>query len=209
MFGAAVIYRSAEAPHGDHFVKDSRCFNVELSDGMAAEFLKQLPRGRPILVPGMTSLMSDIYDEYQIADEHSVCAIEGFLFALFSRANRRCSSTTAPAWLVQAHAIIADSSSPLYCVSEVAAFVGVTASHLTRAYRRYFGRTASKDLRRRRLDYAKHLIASGATLSEAAYRAGYTDQSHMTKAFRVAGTTPAGYSALVRGRNVVLPPTRR
>jgi AraC family transcriptional regulator len=204
----SVIYRSAEAPHRDHFVKDSQCFNVELSDGMVAEFLRHLPQGRPILVPGMTSLMSEIYDEYQIADDHSVCAIEGFLFALFSRANRSWSSTAPPAWLVQAHAFIADSSSPLSCVSEIAAFVGVTASHLTRAYRRYFGKTASRDLRRRRLDYAKRLIASGVTLSEAAYRAGYTDQSHMTKAFRAAGTTPARYAALMRARNVALPPPR-
>jgi AraC family transcriptional regulator len=48
-----------------------------------------------------------------------------------------------------------------------------------------------------RIEAAKHLLEGAAvSLSEVAYRAGFADQSHLTRVFqRATGMTPARYRA--------------
>jgi AraC family transcriptional regulator len=48
-----------------------------------------------------------------------------------------------------------------------------------------------------RIEAAKHLLEGAAvSLSEVAYRAGFADQSHLTRVFhRATGLTPARYRA--------------
>jgi AraC-like DNA-binding protein len=189
-----VIFRNAEVPHRDRFVARSRCFNVELGDAMAKDVSRYLPSGKPVLFDGARAFLSEIYEEYALADEHSALAIDGLVRALVARSSRTVASSP-PAWLVRARRLMLDISLPSHNVSEIAALIGVSASHLTRCYRRYFKTSASKEIRRRRLEHAKRLIMAGMPLPEVASCAGYADQSHMTKAFRSIGTTPARYAA--------------
>ena len=51
----------------------------------------------------------------------------------------------------------------------------------------------------RRVALARTLIAGGTALADAAISAGFSDQSHKTRAFvRLLGVTPAGYAVSVR-----------
>jgi AraC-like DNA-binding protein len=51
----------------------------------------------------------------------------------------------------------------------------------------------------RRVELARTLIADGTALADAAISAGFSDQSHKTRAFvRLLGVTPAGYAVSVR-----------
>jgi AraC-like DNA-binding protein len=48
-----------------------------------------------------------------------------------------------------------------------------------------------------RINWARKLLASGAPISETAYRAGFCDQSHLNRCFKkTLGVTPRRYAAL-------------
>ncbi|WP_251977338.1 AraC family transcriptional regulator [Salinicola avicenniae] len=72
---------------------------------------------------------------------------------------------------------------------------------LTRDFRALFGTSPYRYLTLRRLDFARQLITNGATLSDTALTAGFSDQSHLTRAFKQAfGVTPARWRSLLTGR---------
>ncbi len=52
----------------------------------------------------------------------------------------------------------------------------------------------------RRLELAKHLIQQGKTLAQAAYDAGFADQSHLPRHFKAAyGFTPVNFNTPLYG----------
>lgn len=72
---------------------------------------------------------------------------------------------------------------------------------LARQFRAAFGTSPSRYRTMRQLDIARRLIRSGIPLVEASLRAGFADQSHMTRQFKKAfGLTP-GYWAAATARS--------
>ena len=82
----------------------------------------------------------------------------------------------------------------------LAADAGVHPAHLTRAFRRRFGRSIGSYLRLVRLEWAAHRLATSEDLlADVAGVAGFADQSHFTRLFRQHfGCTPARYRARMR-----------
>ena len=85
-------------------------------------------------------------------------------------------------------------------LSELAALVGRHPTHVSRAFRREYGVTVAEYARSLRLEWARAQIALGDTpLARIAVEAGFSDQSHFTRAFRShTGVTPGRYRELVR-----------
>jgi AraC-like DNA-binding protein len=78
----------------------------------------------------------------------------------------------------------------------LAALAGVSRFQLLRAFRRETGITPHAYLIQRRVSAARRLLAAGEIPAQAAAAAGFSDQSHMTRAFvRYLGVTPARYRA--------------
>lgn len=79
----------------------------------------------------------------------------------------------------------------------LAAVAGVSTSHFAKAFRRSVGETPHRFLVRQRLEHACALLrADGAemTLGEAAFRTGFSSQSHFTRCFRAwCGWTPGEF----------------
>ncbi|WP_245392544.1 AraC family transcriptional regulator [Salinicola halimionae] len=70
---------------------------------------------------------------------------------------------------------------------------------LSRDFRALFGTSPYRYLTLRRLDQARQHISTGVSLSDAAFSAGFADQSHMTRAFgRAFGVTPSRWRSLLR-----------
>lgn len=68
--------------------------------------------------------------------------------------------------------------------------------NLCRDFRRILGTSPYRYLQQRRIAYAKNLIRAGESFAEAAYAAGFADQSHFTRIFRnFVGLTPASWRA--------------
>jgi len=83
-------------------------------------------------------------------------------------------------------------------LTELAALSGVDRFALLRGFARETGATPHAYLVQRRVQLARRLLAAGQTSVETALRAGFADQSHLTRAFhRQFGITPARYRAAV------------
>ena len=110
---------------------------------------------------------------------------------------RRSSSGPSPC---VAKALQRLNSAPDAAVSlaELAALAGVSRFQLLRGFAREVGITPHAYLVQRRVLLARRFLADGETSALAAIRAGFADQSHMTRAFvRQLGITPGRYRAAV------------
>ena len=79
-------------------------------------------------------------------------------------------------------------------LSDLAAGVGLSASHLSRSFTQSVGAPPHAYQMAARVRLARALLDSGESVAGAALRAGFTDQSHLTRVFRrVVGLTPGVY----------------
>ena len=86
-------------------------------------------------------------------------------------------------------------------LGELAALAGVSRFQLLRGFAREVGTTPHAYVIQRRAQLARRQLAAGKSPSDAAFAAGFADQSHMTRAFvRQFGVTPARYRAAVLPR---------
>jgi AraC-like DNA-binding protein len=84
-------------------------------------------------------------------------------------------------------------------LADLAAEAGMSRFQLLRSFAHEVGLPPHAYRMQRRVALARSLIAGGATLVDSAVASGFSDQSHMTRAFvRLLGVTPAGYAAAVR-----------
>jgi AraC family transcriptional regulator len=83
---------------------------------------------------------------------------------------------------------------PLARIAEAA---GLSQSHLSFLFKQQYGISIHRYVLRRRVDAASELLLCGIGFSEAAQRAGFSDQSHMTRCMRrFTGLTPTRLLAL-------------
>ena len=77
------------------------------------------------------------------------------------------------------------------------ALTGVDRWQLCRDFRALRGTSPYRYLTLRRIDHAREEIRRGASLAEAAFAAGFSDQAHMSRQFKAAtGLTPRQWRAL-------------
>ena len=128
-------------------------------------------------------------------------AIEALGLELLAVAARRFASRAAgrsvPPWLARVRDRLHDGFADSVTLWELAAIAGVHPGHLTRMFRRHFGRSVGAYQREVRLDWAAgQLGACGDRLAAIAASAGFSDQSHFSRAFRQRfGCTPGEYRA--------------
>ncbi len=83
----------------------------------------------------------------------------------------------------------------------LAEMIGLTESHLIRAFHLEFGLPPHAYHLRLRLAFAVELLSNGLSVATVANQCGFADQSHLSRKFKeVYGVTPAAWGAAVRGR---------
>jgi AraC-like DNA-binding protein len=80
-------------------------------------------------------------------------------------------------------------------LTELARDADLSRYQLLRGFARTLGLTPHAYILQRRVELARRLICAGCALTEVAYRAGFYDQSHLTRCFvRQFGITPGRYT---------------
>jgi AraC family transcriptional regulator len=102
-------------------------------------------------------------------------------------------------WLTRARDLLHDEPGP-QSLSELARRIGLHPIYVARAFRARFGCAVGEYVRCLRVERARRLLHhTRLSLSEIAVQVGYSDQSHMTRAFRRAfEQSPAAYRRLTR-----------
>ena len=81
------------------------------------------------------------------------------------------------------------------CLADLALVAEMSAFHLIRQFRRYYGVPPHRYLDLVRVQRAKLMLQQGARISDTAFAMGFSDQSHLTRQFkRVLGVTPGSYA---------------
>ncbi|NIC04934.1 AraC family transcriptional regulator [Halomonas sp. DX6] len=125
--------------------------------------------------------------------EERCCQLLG---AAFSRhGSRRLDLTPCfPGNIARVRQRLDDAPQQAVTLGELADMAGLSRYQLLRSFSRALGITPHAYLLQRRVLMVRHLIASGHSLSHAALEAGFSDQSHMSRAFsRQFGLSPGRY----------------
>ncbi len=146
-----------------------------------------------------------IYREFDRMDALSALAIEGLILEILVNASRDEGSSgeqKSPRWLEQAKEFLHAHFSESLVLEDVAGAVGVHRVHLSRVFREKFGCTIGEYARRLRVEFACRQISTTKTsLSEIAFAAGFSDQSHLNKTFKnLFNLTPSEYRKISRYR---------
>ena len=173
---------------------------VEEEAGGELEIVRAVAQDRLLAWHGLrlfASLRQAAPDPLEL-EENLVHAIEGILRRHAVRRPKR-HSTSPPSVAIALQRLDAANNESV-SISELAALAGVSRFQLLRAFRRETGITPHAYLMQRRVSVARRLLATGEMPAEAAAAAGFSDQSHMTRAFvRQFGVTPARYRAAFIG----------
>lgn len=190
--------------HENEIQARSRCLHVS-GDPSAFEQLRQQPAvpTRPAEISGLTTtwLANRLYAEFSRQDTASAMAIEGLVLEILAEIARSEAADTkllAPHWLKQATEIVESRFLERLTLTEIAAEVGVHYVHLSRQFHKYNRCTVGELIRRRRVQYASHLLAHSQTpLAEIALVCGFSDQSHLSFLFkRYMGLSPSKFRSL-------------
>jgi AraC family transcriptional regulator len=96
--------------------------------------------------------------------------------------------------------MIVEHFSETLTLTQIAQVVGVHPVYLATAFRKKFGLTIGEFVRKLRIEHAcDELIKGDLPLAAIALDAGFVDQSHFSKVFKLqVGTTPANYRRIFR-----------
>jgi len=200
--------------HIDTWAAESRHLIVEpdaageASLGSVARVANEVRSG---VDPGAAALSRLLFQELRRDDDLSDLALEGLVLQLLARVGRMPrppSGARRPGWLRRVEQRLREDFRSAPRLAELGALAGVHPSYVSRTFGAVHGRTIGAYLRELRLEAARaELTQSDRPLAEVALRAGFSDQSHMTRELRRAtGLTPARYRAIFRGRSPLEPP---
>lgn len=194
----ALLYLPAGEPHANAFPRPSVRVHVRLTTPFWRQFMKEGPdgRGRSVRHPiadevrraACAALGADRGGEALVA-----CSVVDVLGVLPSGSHRR---ERVPArWLMRLREFLDAHCAGAFATEDLVEVAGRHPVHISRAFRRHFGRTISAFVRERRVLKAAELLRrTSLPLSEIALECGFCDQSHFTNTFRrYMGRTPSSY----------------
>lgn len=187
--------------HSDRFHgAGGRIFSVEAEAGWSIR-LGRLANifEKPAEFKGgsLAALLMKMYAEFRLSDAASHLAIEGLSLEVVAEATRglRPADKKPPQWLRNAREYIDAHSTSHITIGTISEQAGVHPVHLVREFRKHFRMTIGEYVRSRRIDYAcGQLTSPEIPLIEIALNAGFSQQSHFSRAFKqITGMSPGEY----------------
>jgi AraC family transcriptional regulator len=203
-----LIFHPADEIHADQFQAAARCFNIQIPQPWQ-ERVRQcslsLNRSMDFRGGFLQHLALRLYQEFHKGDTCSPLIVEGLALEMIGEMCRPAATQSpgvAPHWLCKARQLLHEQFPESLTLAEIARAVGVHPVHLARQFRRFYHCTMGEHLRRLRVEFACREIArSNLPLSEIALAAGFFDQSHFNKTFKLyTGITPKAYREMFPSR---------
>jgi AraC family transcriptional regulator len=198
-----VVVKPPGTEHADRFgTRGLACLNLELEDAAWEEFAGRGARlQRPVVLrhPPLQRLGCALAgalrdpDAERLEAEELVCS----LLAALSDGGARVD----PRWLEQARDLVHEGFASRIHLDVVARAVGVHPVHLAKRFRERFGCSLGEHVRWLRVQAAVRALAERErSLADVAAEVGFSDQSHMGRAFRrELGSTPGACCAHLAG----------
>ncbi|NNF58569.1 MAG: helix-turn-helix transcriptional regulator [Rhodothermaceae bacterium] len=146
---------------------------------------------------GIRSLAWRLAYELRAPDSASGLAMQGIGFDMLATAARlhQPRRSTPPAWLTMVEDYLRAHYLNGVDLSALATEVDTHPTHLSRVFRQHYREPISAFVRRLRLEWAAtQLATSGDSIAHIAQCAGFSDQSHFTRAFKqFIGLPPGRY----------------
>jgi AraC-like DNA-binding protein len=151
----------------------------------------------PILARAIAAVLGlDMTDDDDLGHAEAIAALTDAL-TMFSDALRSPATQVDVPKMNRVREQIADLVPRRIGIAELEREHGIDRFALARQFRSLFGVTPRRFITLRRLDIVVTSIRRGGKLADAALAAGFTDQSHMTRAFRDAfGMSPGQWRKL-------------
>jgi AraC family transcriptional regulator len=188
-----VVEMPAEERHEDLFGRDGARL-VVLESESAPGTLRCFRDWRA------TVLAHSVSRELARPDTYTPLALEGLALELRAVAARQRETGRREPRLDAVREMLAEDLSSPPRLSQIAREVGLHPSHLARVFRARYGESIGEQGRRLRLEWAaQRLASSDEGLASIAARAGFADQSHLTREFkRRYGVTPGRFRSAHR-----------
>ena len=201
----ATIFRPAEMRHADRMGdEDVGFFILEVERPDVAGVHAEWPTQTTVSLGIASARALALFRAFRRGDPSLALAAEELCLSLLAEGSRgappdlHCASgrrVAAAADFIRAHC-----RRPLR-VEEIARAAGVHPVHLARLFRRRYGCSLSRFVRRERISDALSRLRFGReSLAEIALSHGFSDQSHFTREFgRETGIAPAAFQRAARG----------
>lgn len=196
--GMLLFYNFEEVHCNENYQPHSRNFSVELEDRWYKKFdidKRKLPRCFVVDDIVVKNLFTNIFKETFIDDCYSKLGIEGLLLQIFSRILRDKPPKQAPAWVDKVRELILYETPGNMNLSYIARQVQIHPVSLSKQFASYFHCSFSHYARAVKCQRALQLLGKKhLSIDEIAWECGFTDGSHLAKAFRsVYHITPSVY----------------
>jgi AraC family transcriptional regulator len=201
-----VLYHPAGEAHSDAFGNQGgTIFSIELEPRRMAtlrDYELQATESVAFSRRQVAWLAQRAYQSFTTADQRSALLLEAtaieMLYQLPWKHKPKAEADT-PQWLKDAVEILHAEFSLPFSLAAIADRVEAHPVHLARTFRRRHGMTVGQYVRRLRVDYAMNALAGKDSLSDIAAHAGFSDQSHLGRVFRMAtGMTPRQFRLAYR-----------
>lgn len=199
---ASIIYLPPGEVHADHFHSNgARCLHIELSSEVVARLSEHSIVIEDSLVFSgkiVAHLIVKLCSELTQPDSISSLAIEALALELIvesSRSARKSPDLELRGQVGRARDFIHEHFNQRITLSCIAESIGAHPAYLAREFHKHYRCSVGEYIRRLRIEFACRLISdSDDSLASIALSAGFFDQSHFSRTFKLlTGISPAKY----------------
>ena len=151
--------------------------------------------------PGLHFLFANLYREFILSDNYSTVSIETLLVQVCDTLNniKLDNHSKKPEWVDHLKQILHYDTAPV-SLDYLSKKLDVHPVHISRAAPRYLSMSLGEYIRQHKLKKTLPLLLhSGFSLTEIAYQAGFSDQSHFNRVFKFYfGMNPKNYRQLMK-----------
>ncbi len=200
-----IIWRPGEISHADGMASaNGRMFSVYLKDELMRQFADctKTPAEFSENNSYLVFLARQLRNEFRNWSQGSELIAEGLVLEMLGHAAKADTRVrkVAPLWLDRIVEKLECEFLQDHTNAVLAHEAGVHPVHLSRAFRKHYGKSIGKFIKEKRVHHAMLLIEHGRiTLAEIASESGFSDQSHLSRGFKeVVGITPGAFRHDVR-----------